>query len=211
MGPINSKSFVKISNEIAANVIMRNMQNCSGGISQKQVMANKSFTFFASQSQDASINMSCASNFKMSNDIAAQIASEIKQKADASGVALLSIGGANASAETDIRNSVAVNITSELIQNTLANIQQEQAMANLGMTFAVSQSQSATLVSEAIATAIGNTNFSSNISAMVDNSAKSTSTNPLAFLADMMKWWVILILVIVVVIIGGIFYLLASL
>lgn len=210
MGPINSKSFVQISNDIAANVIMRNLQQCSGGISQKQVMANKGSVFFTSQSQDASINLSCASNFRMNNDIAAQIASEIKQKADASGVALLSVGGANATAETIIHNSVTTNITSELIQTTIANIQQEQLMANMGMTFAVSQSQSASLVADAIATAIGNTNFSAQIDSMVDNSAKSTSANPLAFLADMMKWWVILILVIVVVIIGGIFYLLAG-
>lgn len=210
MGPVNSKSFVNISNEIAASVIMRNLQNCSGGISQKQVMANKGSVFFTSQSQDASINLSCASNFKMNNDIASQIASEIKQKADASGVALLSVGGANASAETIIHNAVAVNITSELVQNTIANIQQEQLMANAGMTFAVSQNQSASLIQEAIATAINNTNFSSQIDSMVDNSAKSTSTNPLSFLADMMKWWVILILVIIVVIIGGLFYLLAS-
>ncbi len=210
MGPINSKSFVSISNDIAASVVMRHLQQCSGGITQKQIMANKSFTFFTSQEQDASINMSCASNFRMNNDIASQIASEIKQKADASGVALLSIGGANASAETEISNSVAVNITSELIQNTLSNIQQEQAMMNAGMTFGVLQSQSASVIQKAIATSIGNTNFSADISARVDNSAKASSTNPLSFLADMMKWWVIMILVIIVVIIGGIFYLLAS-
>jgi len=210
MGPIQSKNFASIVNDVSAEIIVKNMQNCTGSVDQEQILTGSGWNLFSSQKQDASINLSCAANFKMDANIVNQITNEIQQRANAAGIALLSVGGVKANTETEIRNRIATSITTEFVQQTVSRISQKQAIAWSGISVGASQRQSASNVQAALADSIASIGVGNSLGTLVDQRATAESKSPLDFLAGIFKWWVILILVIVIAVIGGAVYLLGD-
>jgi hypothetical protein len=210
MGGTSSKTLVDIVNESSAEVITRNMQSCSSSINQTQVYNMTGFSYGFNASQDASINMSCVANFKMNDQIATQITNDVIQKATASSVALISVSKTKAEAESHIKNSIKNNVTTELVQKSVASISQSQYVNVSGVQINSNISQSAASVQKAIMTAISNTNIKNDLATVAAQSSSAEQKNPLSFISDIFKniyMVFFLIFIVIIVVIGGGLYL----
>ena len=204
MGATSSKTISSITNEVAAEVIMKSMQNCTSISEQSQTMNVTGWAIGNSQTQKATLNLSCAGNFKMTADVSNQIVSEIQQRAAAEGLAMLT--ATNSEADSRMRNLVSSKITTEVVQNSIAMVKQSQGMNVSGVGIGNAQTQDSDMVQQALMTSINNTGISTDMQQFVDQSATAVTKSPFAFLTDWMQMGFWFILILFAIIIGSILY-----
>lgn len=205
MGANKSKTLTEIVNETSAEVILQNMQNCQSNTSQVQEVNVTGFGFGNTYEQTANINLSCAANFKMNNDIAMQIANQISQKAETQGIALVGIGTFNKSeAIAKINNRINARITSELVQKTVLRVQQNQILNQGGVQIGATFKQTSAVIQKALMESVANTGLAYEIANSVDQRAITKQTGPFDFLANIWFYFLLFILIIVVAIIYAI-------
>jgi hypothetical protein len=205
MGQNKSRSIADIANRVSAEVIMQNMQNCSGSVSQNMSIGNEGLVWGSTYKQTASINLSCAANFQMNSDIAAKIATQIQHEASTKGVALLDVLKFNSSdVQTYIKNSVDVRIKNENVQNASLSIAQNMFGVQKGTVINSTYEQDANTFLEALMGSIATTGFGADIESKTSQKAVTESANPLDFIGD----YFLYILIFIFVIIGSVVLLL---
>jgi len=208
MGPQTSKNIADIVNETTASVIMQSMQSCMSQSSQTQAISG-SFAFGVSQTANNVMNVACASHFNMTNDLALAIASSIQQKAETQGIALLdTLKMSRAENITNIANRITAKISSNLVQQTIANTAQNQVFADSTVIFA-SQTLDSRTTLKALTDMTANTGIGIDIQNQTNQKGKNTSNNPLSFITDSIYAMLAVLFFIIVVIVGLIYMVLS--
>ncbi len=211
MGQKKSKSAADIVNEVTPQVLIEHMQQCNAAVDQSQKVVNTGISLFRSTRQTATMSLNCVANFQVTADVIANIANRIQQEAATKGVALLDIGTNNVSeVNLKLRNIISPKITTSMVQQVGAKINQSQIDANAGIYIGGETVQSADVVVKALMDAVAKTGVAVEVENNSSQSAKSTSSGPLDFLANLGMMWIIFVLVFVVLLIGGLIYLLAD-
>ncbi len=211
MGPTQSKNIVDIVNETSASAIISAMSNCNSGVSQSQTMILSGSNTNLHQTQDASINLSCAANFRIDSTIINDITNKIIQSAAAEGYGLLSPGGSNSENVTNIRNSVSASVTTELIQRVISQINQQQTMIAQydSVNKNIYQNQTASVIQKSITDAIASTGLGNSVAGNFDQDANASSKNPFDFIGNLFKlpvYMMLIIAVFILVLVLGIVY-----
>jgi hypothetical protein len=183
-----------IANEVATDVIMRNLNECSGSTTQIMRNTNAGISLFGTSKQTASVDVSCVNNFQMTADIATQISSAIQQEAAKQGQALIDpLNFETAEASVKLRNLVSTKITNEVIQRTKADVMQVMENKNLGI-------EIFTLMKS-----ISDTGFGLDVSTQVYQKATTEKKNPLSFIFDNLMWIVAAFVLLIVAVVAVIF------
>jgi hypothetical protein len=124
------------------------------------------------------------------NSMQSDIASAIKQSAEAAGVGLTSmLGGSEADAETRLRNVVSTTISTENLTKSMSIIMQRQTViaANSGIQIGrdINIKQGATVFAAAVVQEINNNEVINRLKTAIDQKSEATTTNPLDFLANL--------------------------
>lgn len=214
MGGSKSKVLTDIVNRTTAEVIVENMQQCQANSSQDQSnISQGGISLFNTQTQELSLNLSCAANFQMNTDIVQKIANKIQQEAEAKSVALLDlVSGSRAEANLYLKNEIGAKVSTQLVQNTVVSLKQSQEMGAISNRYGTAvqvgniQKQSADAVVEAIMESVANTSLATNIVNNTSQTATASQENPLDFLTGWVKWVAIFFVVLLVVIFGTVIY-----
>jgi len=209
MGQNKSKSLIDMVNEVSTNVLIKHMQNCSSTSLQSQTFTDTGgFYLGFEQSQAAMISQSCIANFKVDNKVIADIANEIQQAAESESVALFDILRFS-EAETNLRlkNLVATNISTEMVQSVAISASQEQRFDGYGTVMLFTkQKQSSDIIQKALMGAIASTNLAATIDNETSQEAKVSQSNPLDFFSNIMLYIFIFIAVMFLGFLGIIAY-----
>lgn len=204
MGASKSKNAVEIINEVAAQVLISNANNCSASLTGIQVVRTSGLTLGQLNYASMRLTQSCIQNITITNDIIDKITDAIDQQAKAKVTALLP-GGAFANSSTKIRNAVSTNITNSTIQNAMANLQFGQDIGTSGVTIGQANIISGDIALKAMQTAVAKTNLARDLGATVGQaSSAETDTSPISQLFSGIWGYVVILVVIFIIIIGGI-------
>lgn len=158
MGSSSSKSTIKQLNDIAVDVVNKNVQSCMGNAQQSQLIKIKGVKkdvniSGVNQSQGATINMKCVFSNDTQNKIQSQIAQEFSNMAKAKGGDWTQMGITASKANTDIKNIFKSSINNETLSKQVSSIIQNQELSvedvDGSVTVAnVDQTQTASLIAE---------------------------------------------------------------
>lgn len=145
-------------------------------------------------------------NFNVDNNVITQISNAIQQEAQKQGVALLDIlNFDSASAEAHIKSTVSSKITNEVVQETVAKINQIMIAQNAGVMIGGSYSQDADTVVRALQDSISKTGLGTEIENSTSQKAIAKKTNPLDFIFSYFSYIIFAVIFIIVVIVAAIF------
>jgi len=204
MGASKSKTAADIINEVAAQVLISNANNCSASLTGIQIVRTSGLTLGQLNYASMRLTQSCIQNITITNDVIDKITDAIDQQAKAKVTALLP-GGAFANSTTKIRNAVSTNITNSTIQNAMANLQFGQDISTSGVTIGQANIISGDIALKAMQTAVAKTNLARDLGANVGQATSAeTDTSPISQLFSGIWGYIIILVVIFVIIIGGI-------
>lgn len=206
MGAATSTSSVDVINNAIINVAMQQNQNCSGSVAATQVVTESGLGIGTTNTQTASVNLSCLQNVTVNASIISQMAAAISQAATSSSTALLP-AYSGSDAVTQISNVLQANISMDFIQKCASSASATQDLAISGVQIGVSNTQSATAFSSCMSTALASTSIAQTLTGTVNNTAAATANaDPLSDLSDTVLYIAIIIIVIIAAGIGLVIY-----
>jgi len=191
MGGTVSKSTSEMINDMATNVLTSTLMNCMTTATQNQLLQFSNIKGnldinSSNLTQASTFDVSCILSATNTQDMSNSIANVIAQVAESKGQAALSaLGNTKADIVSDISNKISNNITNMSKTDVVNILTQGQQFVVDGITgnvtlANVSLSQQATVVSRAIVTSSAIASVVNSASSKIDQTAKSTETNPIA-------------------------------
>ncbi len=218
MGGTYSKATINSLQQSISNIAMTNITKCQTSSNQTQNIriVNDGFRFWTNYKieQTSSINSSCVQDTVLQAKLQNDIFNAIKNASSAEGVALLSaFGNTNSSAETNLQTIIQNNVTMENIMENYTKIEQTQNVEivnNFVWVFDnMSMVQGSQIFAASTLKAMEDAGIFNTISNKLDQSARSKSTNPLDFIANLfgnMAQAVLFVILFIVVIIIAMIY-----
>lgn len=183
MGSAHSSNTTETINNTVQTLIQQTLQQCSGPISQEQVISIRNsknvLISGVNMNQYASVNMNCAQKTFSSADFNTQMQVALKQAANSKAAAL------NASSSTSSNNAKIVNTLTQTIQNVVGqtctqSILQSQALlidsAQNAIVQNVTFNESATAFIQCLQQNSSYNTLVNNLAASVDQTATSETT-----------------------------------
>lgn len=184
MGGTSSKSTIKQLNDIAMDVVNKNVQSCVGAAMQSQLIKIKGTKGDVSITggklrQGATVNMKCVFSTETQNKMQSQIAQEMSNFVKAKGGDITGgIKGTNTDQSMDIENIFKTSIHNETVSKQVASTLQEQTISVEDTDGSVviadfDLEQTASIVAEAIVKSSQYSGVINNIASKLDAKAES--------------------------------------
>ncbi len=193
MGGSQSSTVINGLSESISNIASNTVQNCVVNSDQSQDVTynNSGWSLWttATVSQSTDISVQCFSDSAKQAQLQNEIINLIAQSATTKGVALLDAFAApNSTAVANLTNIVRNNVTMSNIQSQYTTIKQNQKVTfnNSGINVFSSSdvSQGAKVFAMSTLSVIESSGIMTKIANHVDQSANTSTENPLNFLAD---------------------------
>jgi len=198
MGANFTQEVLDLVNQTTTNVLMKNMSTCKASSTMNQNVDITGSSWFSWFEQSSSIDMTCLGKFQMNDSIVNQIANEIQQQAINKSIALMNIGQVNGTdIETNLKNIITTNITTEMIQNSLASLKMNQNIVVSGSATGVTVSQSSDMIQKAIMQGVSSTNLANTILNQTKQTSDNELANPLAIFGSFAFIFIIIIIIII--------------
>lgn len=198
MGGTESKTTVNILTDICINVVQQNINNCVQAATQQQIIdashaSGDVVISGVNMTQGAYVNMDCVMTSTLQSSIQSDMANAIAQYAETQGIAVLSaLGKTKSEAVTNIQQIFSANVTQTITQEAVMQSLQLQKIdasysgRNVTITD-VNMSQGLEMTAKAILQSAGYSKAISEVSNLIDQTAKAKEENPLQVFADMLK------------------------
>lgn len=216
MGTSSSKTSTNIYTKNVANALSRSIQNCTGTTAINQqvtIRGNNNVVRGVRLVQGMKLSNKCSFDQKSMQEIQATVENAIKQQAEAQNVALMgALTSSSSVSETDIHNEVVATITQESVQNIVNDFNAKQEFfldGNSNIVEDITMEQSMEILNEGSMKLINEMSVITKMNNAVDQTAKSTQTNPVAEILETLGdiftelggLWTIII--VVALVIGG--------
>lgn len=196
MGGSNSKSVVNLTSEIITRVSIKIGARYETSIKQDQktVIVNNGFSFWDSTNmkQSSTINSQAMMQSNVSAELKNELFNELKNAATTEGIAVLdAFGNTRSEAETNMKQTIDSTVQISSILETVNKIEQNQDFArfNNGVSIYASldQIQGAEIFAEAVLKSFNDAGVFNKMENNIESNAATKTTNPLAFLVDIIK------------------------
>jgi hypothetical protein len=193
MGGSKSKVAVESLSEQITNIAMNTVQNCIVNVDQTQntVVNNTGWQLGGTTrvKQTTSVDSKCFMDSNKQLNLQNQIYSAVKQAAEANGVGVLSaIGASQSVSDAKLISLIRNNVTMQNIQNNYTNIINRQTTtvnsSGVQLFHDTDVTQGAVVFANSVLQSVEKAGVFNALSTSIDQQAKATTINPLAFIGD---------------------------
>lgn len=184
-GGSKSKTEQTINTKSAAELITRNIMNCSGSqaVSQAVTVSGNYNVVRVKQVSFMKLSAECVQNVQTVADIQTQITNDIMAQVKSQSQALLgALGRSDSEINTKISQDVKNTVTAESVQNIVnsVNMSQEVLVTGDNNIVEVTQEQVADLVTRASQDLLNSMTSVQELNSAVKSTAEATQTNPIS-------------------------------
>ena len=213
MGGHQSKTTLNDTTNIITHAILKQVQNCVSQTSGKDIVrisGNNNVIKDVDQSITISVNQKCVNDETNKSNFNSKVANSVAQTLSDSDVALTQwADGSSTLADAQLVTNLTTNIEDITVQKCISKLDGENIIDISGTSNVVEgihQIQAADLISNCLQSSKKILETSAEVSTIANQRAKHISTNPLAFISDIIgsigsNIIIVIILIIVMVIV----------
>jgi hypothetical protein len=198
MGGTSSKTLTEQLTEIAVNISSKTISECQASVSNNISIKNVGTIWInGGIKQTADLDLTCLQSSNKVNQLTQRLTTEITNLAETKGVAVLSaIGTTKSEAEVRIQQKLQTEINMDSIARLASSIQNNIEFTHVNTAVVNGPiEQSTSLVGKFVMDAIQSSGIQQDLESAIQNSSKSVSESPWAFLTDFLSNPAVLIVV----------------